>query len=160
VNCISTLTSLTSVEFIIQPFHGKQLSFAHSFIIYILIHSFYTIELYLLLNQLKMPSFSKLAALAGLASLSFASPVEKIQKRGANVHINQVQVGSVPKVGAAALQKAFVKFGKPVPTTVAAAAESGTVGANPEQYDAEYLCPVTVGSTTLNLDFDTGSADL
>jgi aspergillopepsin I len=28
------------------------------------------------------------------------------------------------------------------------------------QYDSEYLCPVTVGSQTLNLDFDTGSSDL
>jgi aspergillopepsin I len=37
---------------------------------------------------------------------------------------------------------------------------TGTVAASPDQYDAEYLCPVTIGSTTLNLDFDTGSADL
>lgn len=29
-----------------------------------------------------------------------------------------------------------------------------------EQYDQSYLCPVTIGGQTLNLDFDTGSADL
>lgn len=29
-----------------------------------------------------------------------------------------------------------------------------------QQYDSEYLCPVTVGGQTLNLDFDTGSSDL
>ena len=26
--------------------------------------------------------------------------------------------------------------------------------------DSEYLCPVTIGGQTLNLDFDTGSSDL
>ena len=38
----------------------------------------------------------------------------------------------------------------------------GTVSANPEQYDSEYLCPVQIGTPaqTLPLDFDTGSADL
>jgi len=36
----------------------------------------------------------------------------------------------------------------------------GLVTATPEQGDIEYLSPVKIGGQTLNLDFDTGSADL
>jgi hypothetical protein len=36
----------------------------------------------------------------------------------------------------------------------------GIVPATPEKGDIEYLAPVTIGGQTLNLDFDTGSADL
>ncbi|GAM91036.1 hypothetical protein ANO11243_090830 [Dothideomycetidae sp. 11243] len=38
--------------------------------------------------------------------------------------------------------------------------KSAAVPANPETNDQAYLCPVNVGGTTLNLDFDTGSSDL
>ncbi|KAF2768964.1 acid protease, partial [Teratosphaeria nubilosa] len=34
------------------------------------------------------------------------------------------------------------------------------VSSNAQAYDAEYICPVTVGQNQLNLDFDTGSSDL
>ena len=44
--------------------------------------------------------------------------------------------------------------------TPVAAVTPGQVTATPEAYDQEYLCPVTVGGQLLNLDFDTGSADL
>ena len=45
--------------------------------------------------------------------------------------------------------------------TVTAAAVTGSDPANPsDDYDSSYLSPVTIGSTTVNLDFDTGSADL
>ena len=37
---------------------------------------------------------------------------------------------------------------------------SGSVVANPTLNDKEYLCPVTIGGQALNLDVDTGSADL
>lgn len=37
---------------------------------------------------------------------------------------------------------------------------TATVHATPVNYDAEWLCPVTVGGQTLNLNFDTGSSDL
>jgi hypothetical protein len=51
------------------------------------------------------------------------------------------------------------KWGKPKnpPKTVNS---DGSVPANPETNDAEYLSPVTIDGQTLNLDFDTGSADL
>ena len=60
------------------------------------------------------------------------------------------------------MAKTYKKFGKTVPEDVAAAAAatSGTVVATPEQYDTEYLAPVTIGTQSFNLDFDTGSADL
>jgi aspergillopepsin I len=65
------------------------------------------------------------------------------------------------------MMKTYNKYAKvgasPPPAVVkaaAAATQSGSVSANPEAYDQSYLCPVTVGGRTLNLDFDTGSADL
>jgi hypothetical protein len=43
-----------------------------------------------------------------------------------------------------------------------ASGDVGEVGADDQQNDSEYLCPVTIGTPgeTFNLDFDTGSADL
>lgn len=38
--------------------------------------------------------------------------------------------------------------------------DTSEVTASPESNDAEYLVPVSIGGQTLNLDFDTGSADL
>lgn len=70
------------------------------------------------------------------------------------------------KSGPLEMAKTYKKYKVAVPANVAAAAaaatQSGTVAANPESYDESYLCPVTVGTpgVTLNMDFDTGSADL
>jgi hypothetical protein len=109
-----------------------------------------------------MHSFATIAAIAGLSGLASALPsgaVPTTNSTGA-FNVAQVHVGTTKKVGAQAIQKAYNKYSKNLPVHVAAAATSGTVPATPEQYDAEYLCPVTIGSNTLNLDFDTGSADL
>lgn len=83
------------------------------------------------------------------------------------------QVNTKPnRPGPVHLAAAFAKYGGHAPKDVLDAAQrsrsgfkrgvspSGSVAANPEAYDQEYLCQVTVGGQTLNLDFDTGSADL
>lgn len=55
----------------------------------------------------------------------------------------------------------FRKYRVQAPVDVVkAASEDGSVTASPQEYDSEYLCPVTVGSNQLTLDFDTGSSDL
>ncbi|EOA81136.1 uncharacterized protein SETTUDRAFT_24639 [Exserohilum turcica Et28A] len=108
------------------------------------------------------------------ASAVFASPVQ-LEKRD-SFTIEQVQRGTYLKVGPEALIKALRKYKKPIPQSLrdaaanfrenqtlaaAAAGGSGSVTASPsDSYDRSYLCPVTVGGTTLHLDFDTGSADL
>ena len=80
--------------------------------------------------------------------------------------IKQVPAGQTLVSGPIQLAKTYGKYshiGAVAPADVkaaAASAQSGSVAANPEQYDSEYLCPVTVGGQTLNLDFDTGSSDL
>src|ERR1700753_1951080 len=106
-----------------------------------------------------MPSIGSIITVASFASLVLSTPVEKLKKRG-TLHADQVPTTVAKQFGALALQNVYQKYDKPVPTSVAIAVQSGSVVASPEQYDIEYLCPVSVGGTVLNLDFDTGSADL
>ncbi len=111
-----------------------------------------------------MHFISKVGAASALISLASAIPADysPVEKRGVTFTVDQ----SVPKPhilsGPAAMAKVYGKFKKEAPADVKAAAANndGTVTANPEQYDSEYLCPVSVGGQTLNLDFDTGSSDL
>ncbi|KAL4782220.1 aspartic protease pep1 [Aspergillus varians] len=56
--------------------------------------------------------------------------------------------------------RALAKYGVTVPTQVRDAETHGSAVTTPEEYDIEYLTPVNIGGTVLNLDFDTGSADL
>lgn len=103
-----------------------------------------------------------IAALAAASTLVVASPIEK---RVTRFTVPQVPTGkTVAKNGPQALAKALGKFGAPVPSNVqeAAATVSGTVAANPSTDDEQYTCAVMIGtpSQTLNLDFDTGSADV
>ncbi|KAK8190567.1 aspartic peptidase domain-containing protein [Phyllosticta capitalensis] len=114
-----------------------------------------------------MPSYST-AALVALVGTSLASPVARheFQKRD-TYSFRQVQRGTYTKNGPAQVAKAYKKFGVSVPSVVnaavsaAAAATTGSVEATPEDnMDSLYLCPVNVGGTELQLDFDTGSADL
>ncbi|GAB7354981.1 hypothetical protein MBLNU459_g5593t1 [Dothideomycetes sp. NU459] len=106
-----------------------------------------------------------IALAAASASLVAATPVAVQNKKAFTV--NQVK-GGMKKVLAPPIEmiKVYAKYSKvgaKAPSGVAkaaVAAQSGTVAATPESYDMSYLCPVTLGSNTLNLDFDTGSADL
>ena len=106
-----------------------------------------------------LPTIAQLTAAAALLGLASASPV----KNGFTVH-QVVNRPGVKMSGPYQMAKTYAKFGKPVPDHVAAAAaiSTGTVAADPEQYDSEYLEAVSIGTPaqTLNLDFDTGSSDL
>ncbi|OSS48727.1 hypothetical protein B5807_07063 [Epicoccum nigrum] len=114
-----------------------------------------------------MPSFTYLTAALALTSAVVATPV---QKRDA-FSVEQVKHSVHLKNGPAQVAKTLRKYGKVVPEHIQAAADArantvtaaatGSEPANPsDEYDSSYLSPVTIGSTTVNLDFDTGSADL
>ncbi|KAL4889596.1 aspartic peptidase domain-containing protein [Aspergillus ambiguus] len=108
-----------------------------------------------------MVVFSKVTTLAlGLSSVVSALPGPRTRK---GFTVNQLVTPkshyrsiNIPGIYANALSK----YGAAVPQHIMDAAGSGSVVTTPEQYDAEYLTPVNVGGTVLNLDFDTGSADL
>lgn len=97
--------------------------------------------------------------LAGLASIASAAPATKV---GSKFSLNQVARPATKTSNfAASYGRALSKYGATVPTHIqAAAVASGVATTTPEANDEEYLTPVTIGGTTLNLDFDTGSADL
>ncbi|KAL9606639.1 MAG: hypothetical protein Q9179_000225 [Wetmoreana sp. 5 TL-2023] len=101
----------------------------------------------------------------GVASAFFifaaATPIE-LQPRAKDFIVNQSVRKPFKKSGPAAVLSTYEKYNAPAPEDVvkAAAANDGTVTTTPEQYDSEYLTPVTIGGQTLNLDFDTGSSDL
>ncbi|KAF9695362.1 hypothetical protein EKO04_006446 [Ascochyta lentis] len=115
-----------------------------------------------------MPSFTYLTAALALTSAVAATPV---QKRDA-FSVEQVKHKLQLKNGPAQIAKALRKHSKAVPehiqsaadaraNTVSVAATTGSEPANPsDDYDVSYLSPVTIGTTNVNLDFDTGSADL
>ncbi|CEJ57934.1 hypothetical protein PMG11_06609 [Penicillium brasilianum] len=107
-----------------------------------------------------MVVFSKITvSLAGLASIASAAPTAKTNDK---FSVKQVsRTATKTSNFAAAYGRALSKYGANVPSHVeAAAAASGVATNTPVNNDEEYLTPVTIGGTTLNLDFDTGSADL
>ncbi|KAF7717772.1 Penicillopepsin [Penicillium ucsense] len=108
-----------------------------------------------------MVAFSKITiSLAGLASIASAAPAPGAVN--GKFSVNQVPRPATKASNfAASYGRALSKFGAIVPSHIAAAAvQSGAAVTTPTQYDEEYLTPVTIGQSTLNLDFDTGSADL
>lgn len=107
-----------------------------------------------------MHSFVTLLTTTALVSLAVAKPVPVELPRQTKTFSLVQSVAKPFQAGPVALKKVLQKYKVSVPGNIAAAAETGSVTASPEQYDAVYLCPVTIGGQTLNLDFDTGSADL
>ncbi|KAL6705576.1 Aspartic protease snp2 [Coniothyrium glycines] len=117
-----------------------------------------------------MPSLTYLTAALAFTSTVVATPVQ-IEKRD-KFTVQQVHRGTFLKNGALDKVKVLRKYGKPVPQHLQDAADnranavtieatSGSEPANPsDQYDSSYLSPVTVGTTEVQLDFDTGSSDL
>ncbi|EFQ97670.1 aspergillopepsin-F [Nannizzia gypsea CBS 118893] len=96
------------------------------------------------------------AALAVFSALTVAAPTK------GKARFSAPQVG-IPKKAkhhpAAAYARALHKFGMKIPKAVSDAAK-GSVPTTPTQNDEQYVTQVTVGGSTLNLDLDTGSADL
>lgn len=101
--------------------------------------------------------------------------------------VRNVRTQGKAKNGPAQLVRAYLKYGAAVPEDLSSAVSrirnkiisdlqsvrlpslpikdkrtTGSAPATPEEYDVEYLTPVQIGTPpqTLNLDFDTGSADL
>ncbi|KIW71976.1 hypothetical protein PV04_00201 [Phialophora macrospora] len=108
-----------------------------------------------------MLSFTILLAASALTGTVLAKPIPIPQEVSPKKGFTLAQSVAKPyQAGPVALQKTYLKFNMAVPDAVKAAAADGSVTATPEQFDAEYLCPVTIGGQTLNLDFDTGSSDL
>ena len=101
-----------------------------------------------------------LGAAAALVGLVSANPIES--RSGLKFSAPLSVPKSFIKSGPSALASVYKKYHKTAPADVKAAAANndGTVTATPEEYDEEYLCPVSIGGQTLNLDFDTGSDDL
>ncbi|ODM15700.1 hypothetical protein SI65_08934 [Aspergillus cristatus] len=106
-----------------------------------------------------------LNAITLLAGLSTVSAVPMAQPRRRGFTLNQLikpttqglaRTVNLPGIYAGV----YTKFGASVPADLKSAADNGTAVAKPEEDDKEYLTPVKIGDTTLNLDIDTGSADL
>jgi aspergillopepsin I len=108
-----------------------------------------------------MAGLSQIVLCAALAIGAIAAPATP--QFPSTFTVNQVarHVGNKTVNIPASYARTLQKFKATVPERVAAAAISGTVVATPsDSSDDEYDSPVTVGSSTLALDFDTGSSDL
>ncbi|KAK0736256.1 aspartic peptidase domain-containing protein [Apiosordaria backusii] len=124
-----------------------------------------------------------LALLGLLAPLVPAAPSPRIQKR--SFKVNRLRNENFQgHNGPRQLLKAYRKYSLPIPDGLEDAAEQetqrrlkrgimlkstnpnakaanvGAVAATPELGDAEYLSPINIGGQTINVDFDSGSADL
>ncbi|KAJ5151517.1 Penicillopepsin-1 [Penicillium canariense] len=110
-------------------------------------------------------------AILGLSTLTAAAP-HSAKTENPSFSLNQVKVPATKTTnGAAHYAKVLHKYGAEIPDHVLAAAASsagalaspvptGSVTTTPTEYDVEYLTPVNVGGTMMNLDIDTGSSDL
>lgn len=109
-----------------------------------------------------MSSIRTMAALVATIGAAVANPVDLTKRE--TFSLTQVSKGVQLKSGPIQMAKTYQKYQVEIPSDVqaaAAAAVTGSATATPEDaYDSLYLTPVTVGTTQMMLDFDTGSADL
>jgi aspergillopepsin I len=111
---------------------------------------------------------SSLTTVLALAAIAQAAPAEK--RAASTFSIPAIHNTQHTRNGTAAMLKAYKKFGlKPSQQfsdsfinelTSSWKRQDGTVTASPDPNNVEYLVPVTIGGEKLNLDFDSGSADL
>ncbi len=106
------------------------------------------------INMRSIISYLDLLALLPASSV-YAYPISTPQY---GFSISAVPKGQ-HKTPALQLEKLYRRFGAPVPRDVALASTNTLTAAIPGPYDGRYLCPVTIGGQTFNLNFDTGSAD-
>ncbi|KAL6237264.1 aspartic protease pep1 [Aspergillus navahoensis] len=107
-----------------------------------------------------MAVFSRVATAAfGLSAVAYAMPAASPRQ---GFTINQLTRTTLKRTVnlPAIYANGLAKYGGNVPSHIQDAMAHGSAVTTPEQYDVEYLTPVDVGGTTMNLDFDTGSADL
>ena len=116
-----------------------------------------------------------------LCATSSATPLVKRDGDYSKIR-QQARYASNPRNGTAALLRTYAKYNWALPVSTntyfnqdaastpaeptkekvatASGSGSGSVVATPQDHNSEFLCPVTVGGQTLNLNVDTGSSDL
>ena len=104
------------------------------------------------------------AAISAFAAVAAAAPATNLRPRNSGFIIHQSANPSYKANGPLAKAKALAKYGATEEASkiisAVQASTSGSVPADSIDNDNEYLCPVTIGSQTFRLDFDTGSSDL
>jgi aspergillopepsin I len=106
-----------------------------------------------------------LFAIAGSFAIPLAAPSKPASGSKA-YSVPAIHNTNFVRNGTAALLKAYAKYGlKPenkdnILNSYLDKRQDSSVTATPDNNDVEYTCPVTIGAQTLNLDIDTGSADL
>ncbi|KAL8709949.1 MAG: hypothetical protein Q9220_005399 [cf. Caloplaca sp. 1 TL-2023] len=113
-------------------------------------------------------------SLINILIFSSAATAAPFQTQNKSFKIQRRQVsGSNTLDGAAALGRAYRKYGWSLPETLGSSKiqtpnvfaagkedEEGITTASPEEGDASFLSPIKVGGQTLMMNFDTGSSDL
>lgn len=129
-----------------------------------------------------MVVFSKVAtALAGVSLVAAAPAQQSTARSSTNFSLNQIARSGTKASFASQYAHALTKHGKPVPENLRKAAQRASLpkiggvvsgatddpsGKNasdtttPVEDDELYVTPINVGGNVLNLDIDTGSADL
>lgn len=108
---------------------------------------------------------------AGVLSRSVPLSPDTKTTEPRTLSLTQVRNPSFIRKGPIQLARIYRKYGVPLPEDLRAAVyrilnsgkrSTGSAVATPEDYDVEYLTPVSIGTPeqVLNLDFDTGSSDL
>lgn len=115
-----------------------------------------------------MVAASKLALFVSAAASVAAAPAAEA-RAATTFSVPAVHNGNYHRNGTLALLKAYAKYGltPSEPDNILnlllgnlVKRQDGTVPAKPDSDNVEYICEVNIGGQTLNLDFDTGSADL
>lgn len=114
-----------------------------------------------------MVAASKLALFISAAASVAAAPI--VEDRSATSFSVPAIHNGATRNGTLALLKAYAKYGLTPshPDNILntllgnlVKRQDGSVPAKPDSANVEYICEVSIGGQTLNLDFDTGSADL